>query len=66
MQIPADTEHTAFSLNTVLTSLETNWQPFLLGCLFLASIFSIVGYILARIFWRLAIVKKWSRRKKKS
>lgn len=51
------------SINWLLTTLGTIWQPFLLGCLVLGVISAILGNIAARVLWRLHIIRRWRERK---
>ena len=62
MDIPPDPSGFKFSLDTLMDSLGASWKPFLLGCLVLGTLSSIVGYVLARTLWRLAVIKKWLER----
>jgi uncharacterized protein (DUF2062 family) len=62
MDIPPDPNGFTFSLETLMDSLGASWKPFLLGCFVLGTLSSILGYILARTFWRLAVIKKWLER----
>ncbi|MCL1145736.1 DUF2062 domain-containing protein [Shewanella marinintestina] len=45
-------------------SIETIGPPFLLGCVVLAGVFSIVGYLLIRTLWKYSILFKWKNRYK--
>jgi uncharacterized protein (DUF2062 family) len=47
------------------THLSHSWEPFLLGCLILAVISSLVGYIGIKLVWRLHILKKLQERRRK-
>jgi uncharacterized protein (DUF2062 family) len=62
MDIPPDPSGFQFSLDTLMDSLGASWKPFLLGCLVLGTLSSIVGYVLARTLWRLAVIKRWLER----
>ena len=39
------------------------WEPLLAGCLILAIISSLTGYLVISLLWRLLVVKRWSERK---
>jgi len=39
------------------------WQALLLGCLTFGTLAAITGYIIIRLLWRLAILRKWEERK---
>ncbi|MCK4493168.1 MAG: DUF2062 domain-containing protein [Methylococcales bacterium] len=54
-----------FSVDGLLETLGDVWQPFLLGCLLLGIISSILGYFMVQGGWRYSISKKWSGRAKK-
>lgn len=66
MDMPVSTQAFEFSFDALLSSLGHNWKPFLLGCLVLGTVSSILGYLSARAIWRWLIVKKWSIRKRKN
>lgn len=56
-----------FNFELTLEWLKTDmlriWQPFLLGCLILSTLASIMGYVGMRLFWRVYIVRKMERRR---
>ena len=43
--------------------LELIWEPFLLGCLIVGSVLSVVGGIGMRYLWRYMVVQNWNQRK---
>lgn len=45
------------------TELASIWQPFLLGCLLVATVSAISGNLLIRGLWRLQVVRNWEARK---
>ncbi len=51
------------SLNWLFTELRERWQPFLMGCLFMGTLSGLIGFISARVLWRLYIVIFWRSRK---
>ena len=51
-----------FSLENIFSSLGDIGGPFLLGCLILGIISSIVGYLGIRMFWVYSVNKKWNSR----
>lgn len=51
-----------FELDEILPILGQIWQPFLLGCLIVASVSSLVGYIGVRVYWRYSVFKHWKAR----
>lgn len=48
-----------------LSSLGDVWQPFLVGCVIMAILSSIVGYFGMRTFWVYHVKKKWRQRNRK-
>lgn len=52
-----------FSVDSLLSSLGDIWQPFLLGCLILGIISSILGYLSVQGIWRYSVSKQWMARK---
>ena len=63
MQTPIRTHH--FELSTAFFSNELSmiWRPFLLGCFVLGTTFSIISNLVIRLLWRIAVVKRWNRRR---
>jgi len=53
-----DPEHFNFELsfNWLLSELSAIWQPFLLGCLIVGLIASLLGFVMVRILWHLHIL----------
>lgn len=51
------------SLNWLFTELRERWKPFLVGCLFSATVSGLFGFITARILWRLRVISFWNKRK---
>ncbi len=51
------------SLNWLFTELRERWHPFLVGCLFMGSLFSLIGYIAVRVLWRIHVISFWKNRK---
>jgi len=62
LNIPPDPGAFEFSLDALMDNLGASWKPFLLGCFVLGTLSSILGYIIARAFWRLTVIKKWLKR----
>lgn len=54
-----------FTVESVMSSLGDIGGPFLLGCLILGILSSILGYFGIRLFWKYSISKKWRLRKNK-
>ena len=59
------TEHFDFELSFswLANELGLIWQPFLLGCLVMAVLSSIIGYTFIRLFWRWNVVRRWQARR---
>lgn len=51
-----------FSTGWMKEMFLNSWEPLLLGSLLLATITSLIGYILVRILWRLHIIQRWKDR----
>ncbi len=45
--------------------LSNNWQPLVLGCLLLASVASLVGYVILDLLWRASIADYLARKRKR-
>lgn len=52
-----------FSADWLFLKLGTHWRPFLLGCLIMASISSLLGFLTVRLLWRLHLIKQIKERK---
>lgn len=46
------------------TMLEI-WQPLLLGCVIMGGLSALFGYLIIRLLWRFAAIRKWEERKEK-
>ena len=51
-----------FSVESVTSGLSEIGGPFLMGCLILGIISSVIGYFGIRLFWRWHVVKQWRAR----
>ena len=51
-----------FSADSIMANLSDIGGPFLMGCLILGIISSVVGYFGIRSFWRWNVVKHWNAR----
>jgi len=47
------------SLAWVIHSMMQVWQPFLLGCFVLGTVFALVGWCAIHLGWRLMVGSKW-------
>lgn len=55
--------HFTLSIEWLTSGLLNIWEPFLLGCLVLGTISSLLGFIFVRLMWRWQIVKAHKLRK---
>ncbi len=53
------------SISWLVSSISTIGPPFLLGCVVLGSISSVLGYGFIRLLWRLSVVKAMNERKQR-
>ncbi len=53
-----------FSLESILSSLGDIGAPFLLGCLVLGIVSSLLGYFGIGLYWRYNVSKQWRNRKR--
>ncbi len=51
-----------FSLDSVMSGIGDVGGPFLMGCLVLGTLFSLIGYFGIRGLWRWNVVKHWRQR----
>lgn len=51
-----------FDLNEIIPILGEVWQPFLSGCLIVASLSALLGYAGVRFYWRYWVIKRWKHR----
>ncbi len=63
--LPSPAENFVFSLEGLWSGLSDAIGPFLLGCLILALLSALGGYIGMDSFWRYHITKRWAERKLK-
>lgn len=56
--------HFEISWDWLRHSLGAVWEPFLLGCLVLASGSALIGSLAVRGLWRWHVIQDWERRKK--
>jgi hypothetical protein len=52
-----------FSLDWLFLELGSRWRPFLLGCLIMASLSSLAGFITIRVLWRMHLLQRIKARK---
>lgn len=52
-----------FSFDWLFMELGGRWRPFLLGCLIMASLLSLLGFFTVRLLWRRHLVKQLQERK---
>lgn len=58
--------HFALSFEWLQSTIGTIAPALIVGCLILGVCSALIGYIAVRLIWRLNIVKKWSKRKKRN
>ncbi|MGH8548534.1 MAG: DUF2062 domain-containing protein [Methylococcales bacterium] len=63
LRTPNPIESISFDLNEILSVLGEVWQPFLLGCLIVASVSAVAGYAAVRLYWRHFVIKRWKQRR---
>ena len=65
--IGVPTRKFAFEANWqwLVDSISTIGPAFMLGCVVLATIFSMLGYLAINTFWRFSVAKEWKKRKER-
>lgn len=63
LRIPPQPFHFELSWDWLTSGLLAIWQPFLLGCVVVGGIASLLGYVTMRWFWRWHVRRNWQRRK---
>jgi uncharacterized protein len=63
LQTPGQFDAVSFDLNEIASILAEVWQPFLLGCLIIASVSAAVGYAAVWLYWRHSVIKRWQKRR---
>lgn len=66
LNTPASDFAFELSLQWISSSLGAIWQPFLLGCFIVGLIAAMLGYVVTRILWRMAAIRKWKQRRSKA
>ncbi len=54
------------TLSWLMGEIQHLWQPFLLGCLICGLFFATLGFLIAKIFWRIHVIRAWRKRHHKS
>lgn len=54
-----------FTVGGALHELGDIWWPLLLGSLVLGTILAALGYVTIRLLWRLHVIKRWEKRRKR-
>ena len=65
LNTPASEIEFELSWDWLMSELSVIWEPFLLGCFICGVVAALLGYILIRIFWRVAVLKSWNQRLQK-
>ncbi len=63
LQTPIHHVDFELSFHYLAEKMSTIWQPLLLGCIIMATVSAVTGYITIRLIWRLSAVRKWEERK---
>jgi len=50
------------TLNWLFTELLGRWRPFLIGCLFMGTTCGLIGFLSARVLWRINVIMGWKKR----
>lgn len=66
LQTPAMDFNFQLSWEWLKTDMLRIWQPFLLGCLIVSSLSSLLGYIGIRMSWRLSVILQYRDRREKA
>ncbi len=65
LDIPSKPFEIELSVEWALEKLGAIWEPLLLGSFICAVIFSSIGYVGIRLFWRWNVMRQWQKRKLK-
>jgi uncharacterized protein (DUF2062 family) len=65
LRLPPKPFHFELSWAWLGSGLLDIWQPFLLGCVVVGGIASLLGYVSMRTFWRWHVARNWQRRKER-
>ncbi len=63
LDLPSRPFEIELSVEWAMTELGAIWKPLLLGSLICGVIFSSIGYIGIRLFWRWHVIRHWNKRK---
>ena len=63
LRVPTKDVHFALTMDWLMTQLGEIWEPFLLGCLILATSSALLGNILMRSAWRMHVISSWKARR---
>ena len=63
LSVPTKQVHFALTTEWLMTKLGAIWEPFLLGCLILATFSAVFGNILVRGIWRMHVISSWKARR---
>jgi len=62
LDLPSRPFEIELSIDWAMRELGAIWEPLLLGSLLCAAIFSMMGYIGIRLFWRWHVIRNWKKR----
>lgn len=51
------------TMDWLMKSLNSSWEPFLLGCFVLGVLCALTGFVLTRGLWRLQVNQRWKARR---
>ncbi len=64
LEVPSRPFEIELSVEWAMQELGAIWEPLLLGSLICGVIFSCIGYVGIRIFWRMHVLHNWNKRNK--
>ena len=62
LQTPVSEFHNSSDMNQIMETMPL-WQPFLLGCLVMSCVSSIIGYTMVKVLWRIHILSYLKQRR---
>ena len=64
VEINQDSGEFEISIDWMLNTLGTVWEPLLLGCFILGTSAAAIGNVAARIVWRIHVLHNWRKRQR--
>ena len=62
LDVPLRLDSIPSDFNEMIAIIGDIWQPFLAGCLIVATLSAALGYIAVRLCWRQIVVRQWRHR----